>query len=105
MDLLPLALVLAMAVVAARWFRGFVEARRRRRLRQTTPGLSQARPLRVASFKDVDRRCDGFVCPGCDGRLVLRGETRRGSVLVSRTRCVACDDDVDLFFELPPLLH
>jgi hypothetical protein len=105
MDLLLLALLLAMAVVAVRWLRASVDARRRGLRRATTPGLSGELPLRVTSFKAVDRLREGFVCPRCDGPLALVGETRRGSLLVSRARCIACDDDVDLFFELPPLLH
>lgn len=104
MDLLSLALVVALAAWTARRARGWWQRRRDAAARATTPGLSADHPLVLSAPHVVDEAVAAARCR-CGGRVKALGESSRLGLRVVRTRCVACEEDVDLYFTLPRLLH
>jgi hypothetical protein len=104
MDLLLVALLAAMGVVSARWLAAAWRRRGVARERQSTPGYTPDLPVQLASFKDLDAVVARARCV-CGGRVVSMGETSRHGLRVVRCRCVECDEAVDLFVELPRMLH
>jgi hypothetical protein len=104
MDLLLVALLVAMGAVGARWV---AAAWRRRGValeRRATPGYTPDLPVQLASFKDLDAVVARARC-ACGGRVAPVGETSRHGLRVVRCRCVECDEAVDLFVELPRMMH
>jgi hypothetical protein len=104
MDLLLLALLAAMGVVGARWLTGALRRREVARVRRQTPGYTPDLPVQLASFKDLDAVVARARC-ACGGAVAVLGETSRHGLRVVRCRCVECEENVDLFVELPRLLH
>lgn len=98
------AVILAVAVVAAR----SLKARRARRAHRDElarrPGYSPDRPLRIGSFDEIDDAIATWRCP-CGGLLDRIGEGSRPGMRVVRCACVICEEDVDLFFDLSELRH
>ncbi len=104
MDLLLLALLLALATWGFRKARTSVRAWRQRRERASLPGSTPDVPLTLSSPRVLVEAQRAARC-GCGGRVVFLGETPRLGLRVSRGRCVECGVDVDLYFVLPHLLH
>lgn len=104
MDLLLLALLVALSV----WgFRKGVAAWKRaslRRARAKQPGSSADNPLVLRSAQVLEDARAALRCD-CGGRVQELGETTRVGLRVARGRCVECDADVDLYFVLPHLLN
>lgn len=104
MDLLLLALLIALGVWGFRKVRGSLEDGSRRRARASLPGYSPDRPLVLSSRAVLEDAQEAARCP-CGGRVLSLGETSRLGLRVARGRCVECDADVDLYFVLPNLLN
>lgn len=104
MDLLLLALLVALGA----WgFRKGTSAWKRaasRRARAKQPGLSADHPLVLTSPRIIDDARAALRCE-CGGRVQELGETTRLGLRVARGRCVECDADVDLYFVLPRMLN
>ena len=100
----PILILAALGVLAARRFRGGSAASRREALLRSTPGMSAAHPLKIASFHDIDHAVDTVRCP-CGGLLEKLGEGTRGALRFARCSCVICEEDLDLFFDLSELRH
>ena len=104
MDLLLLALLVALAVWGFRKVRASLKVTVARRARASTPGSSPDNPLVLASHQVLEHAQAAARCT-CGGRLLRLGETSRHGLRVARGRCVECDEDVDLYFVLPQLLN
>ena len=104
MDLLLLALLIALSVWGFRKVRGSLEGVSRRRARASLPGYSPDRPLVLTSRFVLEEAQQAARC-SCGGGVLSLGETSRLGLRVARGRCVECDADVDLFFVLPELLN
>lgn len=104
MDLLLLALVVALLVWGFRKVRHSVQEASSRRSRASLPGYSADNPLVLASHRVLEEAQAAARC-SCGGRLLSLGETSRLGLRVARGRCVECDADVDLYFVLPNLLN
>ena len=104
MDLLLVALLVAMGAVGARWLAAAWRRRAVDRERRSTPGYTPDLPVQLASFKDLDAVVARGRC-ACGGRVAILGETSRHGLRVVRCRCVECEEGVDLFVELPRMLH
>jgi len=103
-DLLLLALLVALLVWGSRKLRGWLQGAAARRSRASTPGYSPDHPLVLTSHRVLDDAQAAARCT-CGGRLVALGETSRHGLRVARGRCLECDADVDLYFVLPHLLN
>ena len=104
MDLLLLALLVALAVWGFRKVRASVKDAVARKSRASTKGYSPDNPLVLASHQVLDDAQAAARCT-CGGRLLSLGETSRHGLRVARGRCVECEEDVDLYFVLPQLLN
>lgn len=104
MDLLLLALLLALAVWTARKVRAAWVERRARRVWNATPGSSADNPIVLKSGLRIETFVAQARCP-CGGKVQSLGETPRLGLRVARGRCVECERDVDLYFVLPELLN
>jgi len=104
MDLILVALLLAMGVVAARTIRRAWKRREFVALRGAVPGYSPDHPALLSSPRAIDEVVEAARCL-CGGRVRNLGETSRMGLRVVRGRCRECDADVDLFFVLPKLLN
>lgn len=104
MDLLLLALLVALGVWGFRKLRGSLEVASRRRARSSLPGYSPDRPLVLSSRGVLEEAQERARC-SCGGGVLSLGETSRFGLRVARGRCVECDADVDLYFVLPELLN
>jgi hypothetical protein len=102
--LFGIALLAALAVAAARALRRRWEGRERSRALARGTGMSAQRPIRIASFREMDDAVDTLRCP-CGGPLHRIGEGSRPGVRVVRCECAICGEDVDLFFDLSELRH
>jgi hypothetical protein len=100
MDLLLLALLVALAVWTARGLKRRWAKARSARARAQTPGFSADNPIVLRSSGQLDEALAAARCE-CGGRLKSLGETTRLGLRVARGRCVECDEDVDLYFVLP----
>jgi hypothetical protein len=103
-DLLLLALLVALLVWGFRKVRSSVTDAVARRSRASAPGYSPDNPLVLASHRVLEDALAAARCT-CGGRLLSLGETSRHGLRVARGRCVECDDDVDLYFVLPQFLN
>jgi hypothetical protein len=103
-DLLLLALLVALLVWGFRKARHAVKSASIRRTRASMPGYSPDNPLVLASARVLDEARAAARCE-CGGRLLELGETSRLGLRVARGRCLECDADVDLYFVLPHLLN
>lgn len=104
MDLVLLALLVAMGALGARSVRRGWLRRRIAALRASTPGYSPDNPALLSSSQAVDDAVEAARC-ACGGRIANRGETPRLGQRVVRGQCLDCDADVDLYFVLPHLLN
>lgn len=104
MDLILVALLIAMGAVALRSGGRWWKQRRFRQLRSVAPGYSPDNPVVLKSRATIDDVVDAARCE-CGGRVQNLGETPRLGQRVVRGRCVVCDRDVDLYFVLPQLLN
>ncbi|MDP1827263.1 MAG: hypothetical protein Q8L48_28575 [Archangium sp.] len=104
MDLLLLALVVALLVWGFRQVRDRVKTAVTRRERASRPGYSPDNPLVLASPRVLEEAQAAARC-GCGGRVLSLGETSRLGLRVAKGRCLECDTDVDLYFVLPHLLN
>ena len=102
MDLLLLALLIALAVWGFRKARGAFVANARRCAYASMPGSSPDRPL-VLSSRAVLEEAQQTVRCTCGGEVLSLGETSRLGLRVARGRCMECGADVDLYFVLPEL--
>lgn len=96
--LIGLAVLVALGWVAGRRAIRWLE----RRQRTHAPGMSADRPLKIASFQEMDDAVDSWRCL-CGGSLELLGEGGRPGMRVARCRCMSCEEEVDLFFDLSEL--
>ena len=104
MDLLLVALLVALAVWGFRKARASMRGAVARRARAAVPGYSPDNPLVLASHRVLEDAQAAARCT-CGGRLLSLGETSRHGLRVARGRCVECEEDVDLYFVLPQLLN
>ena len=104
MDLILVALLLALGAVGFRSGGRWWKQRRFRALRAAMPGYSPDHPVVLTSRATIDDVVDAARCE-CGGRVRNLGETPRLGQRVVRGRCVECDRDVDLYFVLPQLLN
>ena len=104
MDLLLLALLVALLVWGFRKVRASFKSAAVRRTRASLPGYSPDNPLVLTSHRVLDEAQAAARCT-CGGRLLALGETSRHGLRVARGRCLDCDSDVDLYFVLPHLLN
>lgn len=104
MDLLLLALVVALLVWGFRQVRDRLRGAASRRARASLPGYSADHPLVLASPRVLEEALAAARCH-CGGRLLRLGETSRLGLRVARGRCLECEADVDLYFVLPHLLN
>ena len=104
MDLLLVALLIALAVWGFRKLRGSLVEVSRRRARASMPGSSPDRPLVLTSRAVLEEARQTVRC-ACGGEVLGLGETSRLGLRVARGRCVECGADVDLYFALPELLN
>lgn len=104
MDLLLLALLVALAVWAARGAKRRWAKSRSARARATTPGFTADNPIVLRSASQLNEAVAAARCE-CGGRVQALGETTRLGLRVARGRCVECEEDVDLYFVLPHLVN
>ena len=104
MDLLLLALLVALAVWGARKLRSAWTTARSRRERSAKPGYSPDNPIVLTSRHVLEEAQAAARCE-CGGTLITLGETTRHGLRVARARCRECDSDVDLYFVLPQMLN
>lgn len=104
MDLLLLALLVALGVWGFRKVRGSFQGAAIRRSRAASPGYSPDNPLVLTSHRVIDEAQAAARC-ACGGRILALGETSRHGLRVARGRCLDCESDVDLYFVLPELLN
>ncbi len=100
MDLLLLALLVALAVWTGRKLKRFVDSRSAARRWNETPGSSANNPIVLKSGKQMDDALASVRCQ-CGGRVMSLGETPRLGLRVARGRCVDCERDIDLYFVMP----
>ncbi len=100
MDLLLLALLVALAVWTGRKLKRFVDSRSAARRWNETPGSSADNPIVLKSGKQMDDALASVRCQ-CGGRVMSLGETPRLGLRVARGRCVDCERDIDLYFVMP----
>lgn len=105
MDLLLLALLVALAVWSARKARRWWARRAVDKLRLTTPGFSADNPLVVTRPKELDDALSSIRCFKCGGSVKPLGETPRLGLRVARGQCVDCEEDVDFYFVTKQLLN
>lgn len=98
------ALFLALGAVGVRALRRRVASLARQRALAAEPGRSQARPIAIASFDELDDVVALARCT-CGGLLDRIGEAARPGVRVVRCTCATCEEDVDLYFDLGRLRH
>jgi hypothetical protein len=99
-DLLLLALLVALAVWTGRKLKRFVDSRSAARRWNETPGSSADNPIVLKSGKQMGDALASVRCQ-CGGRVMSLGETPRLGLRVARGRCVDCERDVDLYFVMP----
>lgn len=104
MDLLLLALLLALSVWSYRKVRDSVRASRQEQARAALPGSSPDNPIRLTSRGVLEDAQAAARC-ACGGHVLPLGETTRSGLRVSRGQCLRCGGDVDLYFVLPHLLN
>jgi hypothetical protein len=104
LDLLLLALLVALAVWGARKLRSAWTASRTRRARARKPGYSPDNPI-VLTSPSILKEAQAAARCECGGTLITLGETTRHGLRVARGRCRECDADVDLYFVLPQMLN
>ena len=104
MNLLLLALLVALAVWSTRLLRRQVGVRARRRALARQPGASADNPLVVRSAGMLEDAREALRCE-CGGAVKALGETPRLGLRVARGRCRDCDRDVELYFVLPSFLN
>lgn len=104
MDLLLLALLVALAVWGFRKVTTLVKTRRAKAERAATPGFSADNPIVLKSGKQMDEAIGNARCT-CGGRVMSLGETPRLGLRVARGRCVECEEDVDLYFVMPKYVN
>jgi hypothetical protein len=104
LDLLLLALLVALTVWTGRKLRDAFEVSKTKRTRAAKPGYSPDNPIVLTSHRILEDAQDAARCE-CGGRLITLGETTRHGLRVARGRCSECDADVDLYFVLPQLLN
>lgn len=106
MTLLLLALVVMLAVAATGW-RRLRRARLRRALAEL-PGGAPEHPIAIRSFAEMDQEVARRRCP-CGSRFALAGEGSREigeqRFRVAQLRCVACEEEIFVFFETTALLQ
>lgn len=103
-DLLLLALLLALAVWGFRKARTSVLTWRQHRERASLPGYSPDFPITLSSPQVLVEAQQAARC-ACGGRVLFLGETPRLGLRVSRGQCLECGVDVDLYFVLPHVLN
>lgn len=103
-DLLLLALIVALTVWGTRKIVAAVKTRRARAERAATPGFSADNPIVLKSAKQMDEAITNARCT-CGGRVLSLGETPRLGLRVARGRCVDCEADVDLYFVMPKYVN
>ncbi len=102
--------IFAVALVVAMTAMGTRSLRRKTRLAavRRAVGRSPERPLPIRSFHELDAAVDAARC-ACGGELDRIGEGSRttptGSLRVVRCECLACEEGIDLFFDLAELRH
>lgn len=104
MDLLLLALLVALAVWSARKGRIWWRARAVANERARTPGYSPDNPIVLKSARQLEEAIASASCQ-CGGKIVSLGETPRLGLRVARGRCVECERDVDLYFVMPRFVN
>lgn len=104
MDLLLLALLVALAVWGARLVKRTWSRRSARKARAATPGSSADNPIVLRRAGQLEEAIAAATCE-CGGRVKSLGETTRLGLRVARGRCVECDADVDLYFVLPKYVN
>lgn len=101
-------LILALGAVAAKKLKARAVERARDAEVLERPGMSPARPFKIASFRDMDYELEIAQCP-CGGDLEKLGEggrvTPQGPVRIARCECEKCGRQIDLFFDLSELRH
>jgi len=102
--LITLALVAALVTVGVKVMRRGPDKRRRAQFLSEQAGYSPDKPVRIASFTEIDDAIGTWRCP-CGGLLDRIGEGARPGMRVVRCMCVVCEEDVDLFFDLSELRH
>jgi hypothetical protein len=102
--LLTLALIIALAFSAWRWWRRRKLDRRLRAL----PGGSAATAIAVASFDEIDEEVRRRRCP-CGGRHDVHGEgaeTDNGrSLRIVQVECRFCERRSRIYFDVSRLFH
>ena len=104
MDLLLLALLVALAVWGARKLRAVFASSRTKSARAAKPGYSPDNPIVLTSRNILEDAQAAARCE-CGGKLITLGETTRHGLRVARGRCRECESDVDLYFVLPQMLN
>jgi hypothetical protein len=104
LDLLLLALLVALSVWGFRKVRDSFKTAVTRRSRASLPGYTPDNPLVLTSHQVLEEAQAAARCE-CGGHLLELGETSRHGLRVARGRCVECEADVDLYFVLPHLLN
>ena len=104
MDLLLLALLVALAVWTGRKVKRYVESRSAARRWSDTPGSSADNPIVLKSGKQMQDAIASVRCQ-CGGRVIPLGETPRLGLRVARGRCADCERDVDLYFVMPNFVN
>lgn len=104
MDLLLLALLVALLVWGFRKIRDSLQRTVAKRSRASIPGYTPDLPLLLTSPRVLKEAQAAARCE-CGGRLLELGETSRHGLRVARGRCVECEQDVDLYFVLPNLVN
>lgn len=104
MNLLLIALLVALTVWTVRRGRVWVSRWQRRRHRLSQPGATPDHPLVLHSPAVLEAARAALRCE-CGGEVIALGETPRLGLRVARGRCRECDRDVELYFVLPNFLH
>lgn len=99
--LLGIAVLLAVAVVGARFAR-------RRIVERGAPGRSPATAIRIEDYRDIDIAVRLEVC-ACGGRFLVRGEGPLAeggrSLRVAHLECRQCERERRLYFDLGSIRH
>jgi len=103
-DLLLLALLVALTVWTGRKLKRFVESRSAARRWTQMPGSSADNPIVLKSGKQMEEAIGALRCQ-CGGRVMSLGETPRLGLRVARGRCVDCERDLDLYFVMPKYVN
>lgn len=104
MNLLLIALLVALSVWSVRLGRARFSRWQRRRQRESQPGATPDNPLVLQSAAVLEAARAALRCE-CGGEVKALGETPRLGLRVARGRCRECDRDVELYFVLPKFLH